>query len=432
MVEAFTDFYRPNMFTDIDTGAITNGVSMPAAILMRKDSDDEDEDSGNSGTDVNDVFIEQGDGSVGGEGLFSELSNGRVGEQAEAVAVTDGEGGSEQLLPIIHNMDILSKLFESIAGKDKMFKILKYSLDLLRLYISRYRHNMIKSDPETLLRYAKSIASWNFWVMIRHPVTVVKLFLISTSKQFEKNSLVVCDTIATFRQVLRFGGTPFLLRTFYLKCKDTYLQIKKAPSREPYTVLRTINKIWSNESTLTDFLWLYFGIMDELSLTHKLGLWANKPLYEFVTRHEVLSWHYDIMLSLKKSWLQLQKLNAHKLDLEIQWKVRQRAWDMSQKLNSGRQFSQIKRQLLKDLQLNYPTTDTSLTSELEKINQDRHILYLDLVRLSFDFLANSTDVLNLSVPSGTYGWLSLGSGITGFFKLWLQAKKELQFNNKPF
>ncbi|AGO14081.1 AaceriAGR226Wp [[Ashbya] aceris (nom. inval.)] len=322
-------------------------------------------------------------------------------------------------------MDVLARLVESVAGKDKTAKIIKYTLDLLRLYMNRYRTRLMQSDPTALARYARLAGAWSWGLLARHPVTLLKLWLVSVAKQFEVKSQTVCSNISTFRQMMRFGSTPFLARSLYQKAVTTYSQAQKLPTRDSAGVLQVVRGLWMNEATLTDVLWLYYGIMDELSLTYSFGLWTHKGLYDFVARHEVLSWQYDILLSLKKGWCRLREVNAKIMDLEIQCKVRQRAWDLSQKLHSARGASPVKRQLLRDLQLG-PTSDTTLTAELDSLRQERSLLYVDFVRLTFDLLANSTDVFGLRTPPGTYAWLSLGSGITGFYKLWTQAKKELQ------
>ncbi|AAS54716.2 AGR226Wp [Eremothecium gossypii ATCC 10895] len=322
-------------------------------------------------------------------------------------------------------MDVLARLVESVAGKDKTAKIIKYTLDLLRLYLSQYRTRLVQSDPTALARYARLAGAWSWGLLVRHPVTLLKLWLVSVAKQFEAKSQTVCTNISIFRQMMRFGSTPFLARALYQKAAATYRQAQKLPAGDTAGVLQVVRGQWLNEPTLTDVLYLYYGIMDELSLTYSFGLWAHKGLYAFVARHEVLSWQYDILLSLKKGWCRLREINAKILDLEIQCKVRQRAWDISQKLHSARGTSPVKRQLLRDLQLG-PTSDMSLTADLDALRQERSVLYVDFVRLTFDLLANSTDVFALRTPPGTYAWLSLGSGIAGFYKLWTQAKKELQ------
>lgn len=105
--------------------------------------------------------------------------------------------------------------------------------------------------------------------------------------------------------------------------------------------------------------------------------------------------------------------------------VRDRAMKFSSNLKgSSGLTSPIRRQLLNDLN-NGSGNDLEIAQKLHGLKHEKTVTYLDLTRLSFDLLANSTDVFRLKTPQGTYAVLSLGSGITGFVKLWMNAKKEL-------
>ena len=103
--------------------------------------------------------------------------------------------------------------------------------------------------------------------------------------------------------------------------------------------------------------------------------------------------------------------------------MKRRAVELSSKIQ-GRGASPIKQQLLQDLQQEN-STKISTTEQLQELQHEKNILYLDITRLSFDFLADTTDVFNMKTPPGTYALLSLFSGMLGFSKLWITAKKEL-------
>lgn len=319
----------------------------------------------------------------------------------------------EQKLPTVRRIDVLEYLINSLAGKDKLAKILKYTLDLLRLLVSNSRAGITKWDPTVLMYYKKVLKNLNVRSVIRHPVTISKILLVAIFQNFESKAEFVSQQLSTYRYILRFGGTPFRVIKMFNKLQQTELDRAK------------LEKLWFNESSLRDFLDLYYGVCDEMVLLHKLKVWSHPGLYTWFSRHEALSWQYDIMLSLKNAWLQLDKIRRKIVELNIQQRVRAKALKLSENLQGNPGYtSPIRRQLLSDLN-NGNGNDLDILQQIERLKQERKIAYLDIIRLTFDCLANCTDIFNLKTPPGTYGVLSLCSGVTGLAKLWINAKKEL-------
>ncbi|SCV03779.1 LAME_0H13146g1_1 [Lachancea meyersii CBS 8951] len=337
---------------------------------------------------------------------------------------------------VVRKIDILQAVFNTLGGKDKLAKILKYVLDLLKLFVGRSRASITTWDPQVLQHYSKVLSQLNMRLMLKHPVTIFKIVTVACLRNFESRASIISTSLSLFRQILRFGGTPFRVVAMCQKISSTLHQIsaskqsnllqKSAPTSSH--ALAVVNKVWLNESSLADFIDLYYGIMDELALLHKFKLWNHATLFQWVSKHEALSWYYDIMLGLKNNWVALQDLNRAQLELEIQIQVKKRALELSSRLQD-RAASPIKQQLLQDLQASN-NGNTIVLERIHELERERKTVMLDLVRLSFDFLADSTDVFNLKTPPGTYALLSLASGLTGFVKLWGNAKRELS-NNVP-
>ncbi|CAI4862496.1 CRB_1a_G0054990.mRNA.1.CDS.1 [Saccharomyces cerevisiae] len=134
-------------------------------------------------------------------------------------------------------------------------------------------------------------------------------------------------------------------------------------------------------------------------------------------------------LSLKDHWLNLQSLQKRQLELEVQLKVQNNALLLSPILmhqahkDDGSQ-SPIRKQLLNDLNVNNDA-EVLIHKQLKTIKDEKTLVYLDIARLSFDCMANTSDILNLKTPKGTYAVLSLGSGLTGLVKLWITTKRSL-------
>lgn len=317
---------------------------------------------------------------------------------------------------VVRSIDILQYLINSLAGKDKLAKILKYSLDLLRLLIHKSRNSMTKWDPTILVYYKKVLKDLNFNMLLKHPITIIKVLLVAIFENFESKADFVSQQLSLYRYILRFGGTPFRLVKMFQKVQKSQFDVEK------------IERIWFNEASLTDFFDLYYGICDEMVLLHKLKVWSHPGLYSWFSRHESISWQYDILLNLKNNWLQLQSIQTKILELQIQSQVRTRALKLSANLQGSSGYSSpIRKQLLRDLNNGneWNGNDIEIKQRLDQLKDEKFIAYLDMTRLTFDCLANSTDIFNLKVPPGTYGILSLSSGFTGLIKLWINARKEL-------
>ncbi|SCU89403.1 LAFA_0E17744g1_1 [Lachancea sp. 'fantastica'] len=349
----------------------------------------------------------------------------------QAPDVTPQVSKGRDAVVTLRNIDILRAIFETLSGKDKLAKILKYVLDLLKLFVGRSRTTITRWDPQVLRHYSKVLSQLNLRLALKHPITIIKILTVACLQNFESRASLISTSLSLFRQILRFGGTPFRVASMGQKLGSTVQQIATAKqlSSSQSTIstssiaVAVINKNWVNESSLADFIDLYYGIMDELALLHKFKVWNHAALFRWVSKHEALSWYYDIMLGLKKNWVSLQDLNRAQLELEIQLQVKKRALELSTRLHD-RAASPIKQQLLQDLHAS-GTGNSSTLERIQELESQRKTVILDLVRLTFDFLADTTDVFNLKTPPGTYAALSLVSGLTGFAKLWGNAKKEL-------
>ncbi|AMD19629.1 HCL522Cp [Eremothecium sinecaudum] len=326
---------------------------------------------------------------------------------------------------VVRNMAVLSRVFESISGKDKMAKIAKCMLDLLRQYVSRKRRWVVSVERDSLAQLSKLLESWNLRLILSRPGLLLRVFAARAARELETKSVGVCDTLSTFRQVMRCGNSPFLIVDFYRKIRKTWAEAKNTGN-----FLEVVNRLWMNQATLTDVLFLYYAITDEMSLLHKMGVWSHEPTKKFVDRHGVLSWEFDILLSLKNAWFSLQELNAEYSDLQIQLQVLQRSWALSQQLHSDKRGAKsatsttVTTQLMRDLRVG-PSQSEIVAARLAQLRKKRRIVYLDLGRLTFDLMANSTDVFEIQIPPGTYSALSLCSGVIGFAKLWLLAKADM-------
>ncbi|KAH3902258.1 uncharacterized protein SCODWIG_02043 [Saccharomycodes ludwigii] len=316
---------------------------------------------------------------------------------------------------VIRKLDILQKIFKSLAGKDKIAKILKYLIDILRFILIKTKRSCninVNNTPNTdignntfFLYVAKFPIINKFISKNRHLLNLPNSSKLITNLQWMANNL------GTFRQILRFGSSPFTL--FKIINKFGFNGSCKKP----------IKLYELKQEDLADFIDLYYSIMDELLLLNKLRLWDNKKnpaFYKFVSKNEAISWYYDIILSLFNNLDKYSMLKERKLELQIKIDVKLKT------INNLILPSPIKQQILNEISSSTSGKCSDLTSELDEINYQLKLCKCDLIRLSFDFMADTTDVFDWKVPMGTYAILSLCSGVSGFIKLWLSNKHDLE------
>lgn len=328
---------------------------------------------------------------------------------------------------VIRRMDILKAVFDSMMGKDRIAKICKYVIDLLRIFVSRSEYVRNLSGINT---HVELFSQRTVFDVVKDPRMFLQVFVGRVSKLFNEKGILVSNQLGFYRQIMRCGGTPFRLYNWYNKILRTLKDASSSPSLLTKSLVWM--NIWFTEQSLGEFIDLYYGVMDELMLLYKLKLWSNKSMHKWVGKHEALSWYYDILLGLKKNWVKLQVINQREFELKIQCQVRQRALELSAKLNSTVQRPQpesysdsIKENLFECFKQDNIDLQNELIAKLKEFAYEKKIVKLDLSRLFFDFLADTTDVFSMKTPPGTYGALSLCSGTLGFSKLWIQAKKDL-------
>lgn len=318
---------------------------------------------------------------------------------------------------IIDNMEILQYLINSLSGKDKIAKVLKYILQIIKLFITKFiktkkfkNNEQIKLFPLYNLQNLKNLLS--------QPNLLICLFL---SKTNQKLSYVI-DQLGTYRYILRFGNSPFLIYNMLKNCSKLWNYNKDSN----LSLQQTFINDFCNETTFRDLINLYYTICDELVLLHKFKIWSNPKLYDTIIKHECWTWQTDILFSVKDLLIKLSNLQNKELEYTIQLQVKQRASQLYTNKNNS-MVSPIRKQLLHDLK-NFNDTDNEniiINRKLKQIKQEIRFVYLDLIKLSFDGCANSLDIFNINTPPLVYPVLSLGSGITSLIKMWKQARIDI-------
>lgn len=310
---------------------------------------------------------------------------------------------------VVAKFEIFKNVLGKLGGKDRIAKVLQYVLNLIKLYLQNTRRYLINEKFTNL--------SLNPKLIFKTPITYFKLLIFLNSTMMEKKIFEVTKNISIFRQMLRFGGTPYRIRQFLSKVNNTV----KLPN------VANFSKIWLNEDSLGDFINLYYGICDEVVLLYKLQVLSNPDFKKFIGKHEAYSWYLDIMLGIKQNYNKLQENRSKQLQLNIQQQVRAKASILSKKMIENiNGSSPLKSQILREFNNKSPLNHSTLDQEFSILKHEETIIMTDLVRLSFDFICDSIDIFNLKLNPSVYLISGAISGTLGLSKVWLMSKRELE------
>lgn len=289
-------------------------------------------------------------------------------------------------------LETLLKIFRTTTGKDKIAKLIKYILDLFSLVLTNANVRKLfqtKKAVKDLLRLPQLSFDPSKAIFESQATSIGKFKTVFFGNEnFSTYLQKVAKQMAFFRHSLRFGWT-------YFNIVELFKQIsaKKSLKKAVFQF---------NETDFLLLLELYYNVVDDLLYMHKLNIWDNSYLKDQLDKHDARSWYYQIIYSLKTAYFDYRDLTDIILKKEI------------------------KRDMLLENKDNLITQhdDVALLHELDELYQKLELVKLDLFRLSCDFLADSIDVFNLTVPRGSYALFSFASGIIGFRKLWLSSKYE--------
>lgn len=306
------------------------------------------------------------------------------------------DGNAMNKILNVDRIDVLQHIINTLNGKDKLAKTLKHLLDLLRYLLSTKSSILIKN------KWANRITS-------------------SIIKNLIDKLTFVSIQLTTYRYILRFGNSPFLIVKFIQKWKRLLYTDKDFNSnnnndwkRKSFDLLTTIFK----ESLFKELFSIYFSVCDEILLLNRLRVWKHAKLERFISRQEIYSWQLDILLNLKDDISELQELKRQSLEYSIEKNIR----EVNNNLYPEHFSSEG------DMTL-YHSCLNALNNKLVINAKRQRILKLDILRLIFDALANSTDLFKLRVSLGTYSGLSLCSSIISLIKLWVEAKQKISITS---
>lgn len=293
----------------------------------------------------------------------------------------------------VQNLDVMKHIISTMAGKDKLAKLIKCVVDLIRIYIL--------SPNKNIIRCKQKFPPFKIVVFF---IRLIRSVLTVPSTQW------ISQQLGIFRYALRFGGTPFRVVDFIQSLTSQY---------EKYGLSwKEWNKYMLREETMRKVVDIYYGVFDELDFLYRLKILSNKKFYPIVQRHEAISSEYDILLGLKKNYKLLHENKQRQIELDLKLQTHNIL------LNSPEDSKQSS--LSQEFAL-FEKAD-AMKNLLNELKYEQKLIKLDIARLLVDLLTNSSDLFHRDgfLPKGSYTALSLVSASFNVYKYWCVSKRQLE------
>lgn len=309
--------------------------------------------------------------------------------------------------PRIDNAEMFISIFNEKDGKDKIIKIIQYSMKLVIWADTKkaVREYMLPNSSNTSSAPGDSKSPGKRKLSALTYKAIAYLILVKWSR-------VLSSQFSMFRKIIRFGNwmEPFheVYHSFFPK--DT-------SSAKQLGLFNRLGATLFTKSFAEHVIELYNAVFDDAYLLAKFGLlkFKNFPQFpEFAESHANYAWITSIFLAL----------GAERTKMWKQWdqylKIREREVELLEKRGSM-DPEKTNEADLKNLR--------SIAIEKYKISEARRISWLNTLKLLCDMTFCGLELLHLDsrvsplVPTGA----GLGSAFIGFYKIYHGKYQKLLF-----
>lgn len=313
----------------------------------------------------------------------------------------------------VHPMDVLWAMINDITGKDKLAKFGQYLLRLL-LHHAKLSQEYLSDDKLNIRLISKTYSSTDKVLDLvvnftKNPRQFARVLGILVCLVFQLRLAAVVPALALYRQLLRFGKTPFRVRSIYNKLrKHMYLDAGK---------IWRIDDLFFSNSTLGECISLYYSINDESLLLYKLKFLTNATWRRIAGRHESYAWYCDSWFALYNAYNNLQRLSHQEMDMRIQIQVKKRARTLSRQLLGGNALVSTT-PLAED--------DSHDVQMLKDIRFKMTNARLDIYKTLSDIIFNSYTVFNARLHFATIQiWMGISASFLSSVKLYREKKRAM-------
>lgn len=302
----------------------------------------------------------------------------------------------------VQPIDVFWAMLNDVLGKDKMAKFGQYSLRLV-LHHAKQTQQYLSDDALNIAVIGKTYAANQnlaalFWGLLKDPRTFGRVLVIMACLLLSSRLAGLVPALGLFRQLLRFGKTPFRLNILLRR-------VLEGKTNWQDSVL--------TKATLSDAISLYYNVNDDSMLLYKLKFLKNETWRKIASRHESYAWYCDSWLALYNAYSRLQDLSQQEMDTQIHIQVKRRSRTLSRQILGGNSL------LSSDEDVN----DTHALKEIRfKITNAR----LDIYKTLLDIVFNSYTVFEIPLHFPTVQiWMGISASFLSLVKLYRENKKAL-------
>lgn len=315
----------------------------------------------------------------------------------------------------IQPMDVFWAMVNDITGKDKLAKFGQYSLRLL-LYHAKKSQDYLSDDNVNIKSISRTYTSndkiLNLLVnFIYEPRAFARIVGILMCSIFTSRCAAFVPALATFRQLLRFGKSPFRLRRMWLKLRENIFYSSK-------TGRWTVGEGLLSKSTIGELISLYYSLNDEALLLFKLKFLLNGPLRTFAGHHEAYAWYCDSWFAMYNSINSLLKLSQQEMETRILIQVKKRSRILSKQILGSSSFHTTSHMNNDD-----DDKDAQALNDIKfKITNAK----LDILKTASDIIFNSYTVFNAPLHFDTIQiWTGISASFLSSVKLYREKHQAL-------
>ncbi|GMG41191.1 unnamed protein product [Ambrosiozyma monospora] len=387
------------------------------------------------------------------------VKSGNVSEKSSSLV---NSNASNFKLP--KNLDVTFNTIKLLGGKDKLGKVVQYTLKILFIYSSKLRNTNYLSNhtSEDFIKALSTIATSaadspsttatskqqqqpsNLINLLLKVLNNPKSFSVFLLSQFESRFAGLVSYLSVYRQMLRAGTIPFRLMNLLKKLQSSASVLTNSKLTMP-AKSQLLKKQWWNIGTLDFAASLYYAWFDESLLMFKFGVldkvnFAN--YYQKSVFHESFSWYLCILIELKQKVDKLRIVKAKEQSVLLGHEVKHKAKKLAARLKSSEaQAGSIET----TVELDVPdrnndvianvqnsnnsenASDVDNDEELIKLQNLKKEVLLDIIKLLCDFSYDTVTVFKLEkwCPEQLQLAFGLGAGVLSFYKVWDAEKQDM-------
>ncbi|KAG0682558.1 hypothetical protein C6P42_002840 [Pichia californica] len=372
------------------------------------------------------------------------------------------------------NFEIFNACVNDLTGKDKLAKIVLYSIRLLTSIhdvhglgnpsIARSiksakiieenlnKHsNIILNDESTKNINKSSTYPSNGIINLTSFTYLLPLFskfLLKASNILSKSKLHRClllflaflvnklsdlmNGLSIYRHLLRAGTIPFRVWRFTNHIRYSLnILLDRSKLDGPAVRIEKVLKYWTSKDMISQIANAWYTISDEILLIFrfKLLLEGNKggsnfsnSLFVWAEDHELYSWMATILLGLNNDWEKWILLKDEESKIILNQKVRARTKRIVGDFKRKNKVSQSSPEI--DTEDEYESSSLYL-DKLVQTNKDIKTVQINSIRLFCDLIFDAKYIFHWDMYKPLHVTIGMMSGCLGMYNVWRQQKERL-------